>query len=185
MGQQRKFPQEPDMVMSPAAPARLVAADPRADGGTREISIAADAIAIDRRVGGVKMRLCLPAPSFRGVALSVIEAARGFIYRVALVHADSELDVVLAESGSEQDISREWLSWAQFFRLPRLTRAASGHEAVVEQRYGEIEARTVQPRHRGWPLKGRRSTMSGRRGPGASGRIMAVHGGEREIICYE
>ena len=174
------------MVMSPAAPARLVAADPRADGGTREISIAADAIAIDRRVGGVKMRLCLPAPSFRGVALSVIEAARGFIYRVALVHADSELDVVLAESGSEQDISREWLSWAQFFRLPRLTRAASGREAVVEQRYGEIEARDgpAAPSR----LAAERPPLDrcrARRGPGASGRIMAVHGGEREIICYE
>lgn len=174
------------MVISHAAPlAHLIAADPRSDDGTREISIAADAIAIDRRVGGVKMRLCLPAPSFRGVALSVIEAARGFVYRVALVHADSELDVVLAESGSEQDISREWLSWAQLFRLPRLTRTSSGGDAIVERPYGEIEARAVQPRRRGWPLKTRRSTMSGRRAPGAKGRVMAVHCGEREIICYE
>lgn len=174
------------MVMSPAAPmTRLVAADPRADNGQREISISADAIAIDRRVGGVKMRFCLPAPSFRGVALSVYEAARGFVYRIALVHADADLDVVLAESENEADISRDWLSWANFFRLPRLTRSASGGEAVVGRRFGEVEAGEVKPRRRGWPLKGRRSMISARRLCGAKGRVTAVHRGEREIVCYE
>ncbi|WP_296709950.1 DUF6101 family protein [Rhodoblastus sp.] len=174
------------MVMSPAAPmTRLVAADPRADNGQREISISAEAIAIDRRVGGVKMRFCLPAPSFRGVALSVYEAARGFVYRVALVHADPELDVVLAESENEADISRDWLCWAKFFRLPRLTRRAGGGEAVIDRRFGEVEAGEVMPRRRGWPLKGRRSMISARRLCGAKGRVVAVHRGEREIVCYE
>ena len=46
------------MVISHAAPSRLVAADPRADGGTREISIAANAIVIDRRFGGVRGSAC-------------------------------------------------------------------------------------------------------------------------------
>jgi hypothetical protein len=174
------------MVMSLAAPlTRLVAADPRADNGQREISISAEAIAIDRRVGGVKMRFCLPAPSFRGVALSVFEAARGFIYRIALVHSDPELDVVLAESENEADICRDWLSWSKFLRLPRLTSSAGGGVAVVSRRFGEVEAGEVKPRRRGWPLKGRRSMISARRLCGAKGRVTVVHRGEREIVCYE
>ena len=163
---------------------RLVAEDPRADNGLREIAVAPDAIAIDRRVGGVRMRLAVPVSNYRGVALSLREGARGFVYRVALVHADAELDVVLAESHSEDEAGREWRAWAQALSLPLLTRTAAG-EAMVENRFGEIAAREIQPRRRGWPLKGRRSMISARRTSGAKGRALAVHRGEREIVCYE
>lgn len=173
------------MPFSQAAPlARLVAEDPRADSGLREISIAADAIAIDRRVAGVKMRLSVPTRNFRGVSLSLREGARGFCYRVALIHADSELNVVLVESESEADAAAEWRAWAKFFGLPRLAQLAGGEIEAIERSFGEVSAKEVQPRRRGWPLKQRRSMMSGRRQAGA-GRALQVHRGEQEIICYE
>ncbi|HUO53794.1 MAG TPA: DUF6101 family protein [Rhodoblastus sp.] len=173
------------MSIIAALPARLVADDPRADSGQREIGIGAQAIAIDRCVAGVKMRLSVPVRSFRGVALALREGARGFYYRLALVHADPELDIVLAEAENEQDVARDWMAWAEFFDLPRLAQGAEGAVALVERSFGEVKAREAQPRRRGWPLKGRRSAMSARRKAGARGRTLAVYRGEREIICYE
>lgn len=172
------------MVTSIALSTRFFATDARADDGLREISIAAGAVAIDRRVSGVRMRISVPMTNFRGVALSVLESARGFLFRVALVHPDSELDVILAESDREEEIGRAWRDWAHVLRLPLLARSAGG-ETVVERCYGEVQARAVQPRRRGWPLKRRRSMISARRTGGPKGRVFAVHGGEREIICYE
>lgn len=173
------------MPHSQAAPiARFVAKDPRADSGSREISIAADAIAIDRRVAGVKMRLSVPTRSFRGVALTVRECSRGFCYRVALVHGDAELNVVLAETELEADAVAEWQAWAKFFGLARLVQRAGGSVEAIERSFGEVTASEVQPRRRGWPLKDRRSAISARRLPGSSGAA-EVHRAEREIICYE
>ena len=106
---------------------RFLATDPRADDGLREISIAAEAVAINRRVSGVKMRLSVPMAHFRGVALSVLENARGFLFRVALVHPDPELDVILAESDCEEEIGKVWRDWAQALRLPLIARSATGY----------------------------------------------------------
>ena len=173
----------PEAQTAPVA--RIVANDPRADSGRREIAVTAEAIAIDRCVAGVRMRLSLPTRSFRGVVLALQQGARGLFYRVALVHADPDLDVALAEADNEGDAARDWLAWARFFRLPRLTRGVRGGEAVVESRFGGITVGTVQPRRRGWPLKARRSAVSARRKAGMKGRVLPVHRDEREIVCYE
>jgi hypothetical protein len=165
--------------------AHFVAADPRADGGQRRVSLAADAVSIDRRVAGVAMRLALPIGCFRGVSLALLENARGYFYRVALDHADPELAVTLAESDSESDIAPEWKAWARFFNLPRLTLASDESPVVLDRRLGELILGGVQPRKRGWPLKKRRSAISARRGVGPKGRALAAFTGERDIICYE
>jgi hypothetical protein len=165
--------------------AKFVAADPRADGGQRQILIAADSIAIDRRVAGVRMRLALPIGAFRGVSLAMMENARGPFYRVALDHADPDLIVTLAESASEREIAPEWKAWAQFFHLPRLALGPGARVVVLDRRLGALALGAVQPRKRGWPLKNRRSRMSASRKAGAKGRIMAIFRDEREIICYE
>ncbi len=165
--------------------ARLVADDPRADSGKREVVVAADAITIDRCVAGVRMRIAAPVRSYRGVALSVQEGLRGFFYRLALVHADPDLDVILSEAESEAEVAPQWRAWAQFFGLPRLMRSLRGADKPVEQALGEVSATLPQPRRRGWPLKGRRSAISARRKAGAGGRVLPMHRGEREIICYE
>jgi hypothetical protein len=165
--------------------AHFVAADPRADGGQRRVSLAAEAVYIDRRVAGVAMRLALPIGCFRGVSLAVLENARGFFYRVALDHADPELAVTLAESDSESDIAPEWKAWARFFNLPRLTFSPDGSPVVFDRRLGALVLGAVQPRKRGWPLKKRRSAISGRRIAGPKGRVQAMSCGERESVGAE
>jgi hypothetical protein len=165
--------------------AHFVAADPRADGGQRRVSLAADAISIDRRVAGVAMRLALPIGSFRGVSLALLENARGYFYRVALDHADPELAVTLAESDSESDIAPEWKAWARFFNLPRLTFSPDENPVILDRRLGALVLGAVQPRKRGWPLKKRRSAISAKRIAGPQGRVQAVFCGEREIVCTE
>lgn len=167
------------------AVARIVAADPRADGGQRQIFIAADEIAIDRRVAGVRMRLALPIRAFRGVSLALLQGARGSFYRVALDHSDPDLRVTLAESPNESDIAPEWRAWAQFFQLPRLTVSPGGNLVLLDRRLGALALGAVQPRKRGWPLKHRRSRISALRKPGPKGRVLAVFRDEREIVCYE
>ena len=164
---------------------RLVADDPRADGGQRQILIAADAIAIDRRVAGVRMHLALPIRAFRGVSLAMVENGRGSFYRVALDHADPDLIVTLAESASEQEIAPEWKAWAQFFQLPRLAFGPGARVVVMDRRLGALALGEAQPRKRGWPLKNRRSRISASRKAGPKGRAMAIFRDEREIICYE
>lgn len=168
-------------MMLSACQSRLIAADPRADSGQREIRITADHIAIDRCVDGVRMRLTAPALSFRGVALALLEDEGGYFYRVALVHPDPELDIVLAETASERDIARAWRDWARFFKLPRLARGEC-REVLVERPLGALSTSRVQPRRRGWPLKGRRSRLI--RAP-MGGAKLRVFRDEREIICYE
>jgi hypothetical protein len=165
--------------------AHFVAADPRADGGQRRVSLAAHAVSIDRRVAGVAMRLALPIGCFRGVSLALLENARGFFYRVALDHADPELAVTLAESASESDIAPEWKAWARFFNLPRMTLAPGQSPVVLDRRLGELVLGAVQPRKRGWPLKNRRSAISARRIAGPKGRVQSMFCGEREIVGAE
>ena len=163
----------------------IFARDSRADGGQRQISIAADAIAIDRRVAGVRMRLALPIRAFRGVSLALVENARGSFYRVALDHRDPDLAVTLAEAKSEREIAEEWKAWAQFFHLPRLTLGPDQKPVVLDSSLGALALGAVQPRKRGWPLQRRRSKISAARKAGPGGRVMAVFRGEREITCYE
>jgi hypothetical protein len=159
--------------------AHFVAADQRADGGQRRVSVAAEGVSIDRRLAGIAMRLALPIGCFRGVSLSRLDHAGGCFYRVALDHADPELRVTLAESASESEIAPEWTAWAGFFGLPRIA-PAPGAQSVETLGVGE-----VPPRKRGWPLKQRRSAISARRMVGPEVRLQTVFRGEREIIARE
>jgi hypothetical protein len=170
--------------MSQNPVAQMVAADPRADGGQRRITLGADMIGIDRSLAGVRMRLSLPVRAYRGVSLSVIQGARETFYRVALDHADPELQVTLAEGRDPEALVPEWRGWAKFFRLPRLAQGVGEGWVALDGRLGALVLGPAQPRKRGWPLKARRSRISALRKP-AKTREHLVHRGEREIICYE
>ena len=168
-----------------AAPlACILADDPRADGGQRRVTLGADTVRIDRSLAGVRMKLALPVRAYRGVSLAVIEGAKGTFYRLALDHADPDLRVTLAEARDPEALVPEWRGWAKYFRLPRLAQGAGEFFVAIEGRLGELVLGQAQPRKRGWPLKFRRSRMSGlRRAPKV--REHVVHRDEREIICYE
>lgn len=162
----------------------MIAADPRADGGQRRITLGADTIRIDRSLAGIRMRLALPVRAYRGVSLQVIDGARGPYYRVALDHADPELSVTLAEDRNPEALVAEWRGWAKFFHLPRLALDADSTCVALDGRLGELVLGLTQQRRRGWPLRNRRSRISALRKPPKTRRHV-VHRGEREIICYE
>lgn len=165
--------------------AHFVAADQRADGGHRRVSVAAEGVSIDRRLAGIAMRVALPIRCFRGVSLSLLENERGCFYRVALDHADPELRVTLAEAASESEIAPEWKAWAGFFGLPRVISLPDESRAVSDCRLGALVLGAVQPRKRGWPLQKRRSAISARRIAGLTGRVQMLFRGEREMIGAE
>ena len=56
-------------------PVSFTAADPAADGGSREIGVSRDGIEFRRSVRGVQMRVQLPFSEFRGVAVRVLAPA--------------------------------------------------------------------------------------------------------------
>ena len=170
--------------MSQNPVAHMVAADPRADGGQRRITLCADMVGIDRSLSGVRMKLALPVRAYRGVSLSVIEGGQGAFYRLALDHADPELQVTLAEGRDPESLVPEWRGWAKFFGLPRLAQGVGEFWVALDGRLGELVLGPAQPRKRGWPLKARRSRVSALRKPARTHKHV-VHRGEREIICYE
>ena len=191
----RKFRREVHMLAPQfKSVTHFVAADRRADGGQRRVSVAADKVSIDRRVAGVAMRLALPIGCFRGVSLSLLENARG-CFRVALAHADPELSVTLAESGSQSEIAPEWEAWARFLGLPRLNFLPDESPVGLGRRLaapvvgpmapGAMVLAALHPRKRGWPLKKRRSAISARRCAGPQGRVQSVFRGEREMSGAE
>ncbi len=74
--------------------ALLVQRDWRADGGSRRVRVTRAGVLITRRFGGVDMRIAVPAPAYRGVALDVAGGGDGApCYRLSLVHRDRDLDV--------------------------------------------------------------------------------------------
>ncbi len=72
-----------------------IAADPRADHGTRAIALAPDTIRIERLLQGVKMRIHVPVAAYRGVLLAARPDGDGEAYEIKLMHRDSDLCVTL------------------------------------------------------------------------------------------
>ena len=104
--------------------------DARADGQVRSVCLGRDVIRIDRRVGGVAMRVAVPVRSYRGVTLGLRCGPEGALcYTLNLIHGDRELSVVLDEAGDDRDIVADWRLWSRFFRLP----------ALVERQAGTVE----------------------------------------------
>ena len=132
--------------------------DARADGAQREIVLARESVLIRRRVGGIEMKLDVPARAYRGVLLSLDATASGeAVFRLRLLHRDPDLAVTLCEALDDRDIVADWTSWARFFGLPKL----------VERKRGEIECAEATCGGvwlgRAWKLRRRNATLSKRR----------------------
>ncbi len=165
--------------------AMRVDADPRAEGGSRRVTMNARRVLIERRVAGVSMHVGVPARAYAGVALSLHDAPRGRVCRIQLAHRDADLSVVLHESGEDEAIA-EWKSWARFFSLPRLIEE---HDGTLTQVTGMLGAVTlgagVAPRRRGSAMTRRRPRFLTRRRCGDVSDAPACFSNEREIISYE
>ncbi len=161
------------------------ASDSRADGGSRRVSMNARRVLIERRVGGIAMRVGVPTKAYAGVVLSIGESATGRMFRISLSHADSDLAVTICEC-PEQDGIAEWKKWARYFSLPRLIERHDGGLQKITEMIGSVSLGSASPaRRRGGYIGKRRPKFLMRRRTGNVSAATGFFGAEREIICYE
>jgi hypothetical protein len=159
------------------------AGDLRADDQRREILVEPQRVIIRRALHGMPMSVAIPFTAFRGLGLCLAESPQGIIYELRLLHADSELSVVLSHSGDEGEAVGNWLQLADELGVPRL----------VERRAGQYEpvgppidvASRPAPRRRSALLRARHGRFALRRMPGVRARLGTSFAGEQEIISYE
>lgn len=150
------------------------APDSRADGGIRHIRMSSRGIAIERQVAGVKMHLMVPIHTYEGVVLTCDDQ---HLYRVALVHPDTELTIDLHQAPESPAVLAIWRSWADFFAKPALYR-----EPPVAQK--ELSSMAWSPpRRRGLRLDERRPRFLKRRRCGRLDRISAERPGATDNLA--
>ena len=158
--------------MSSAAPDNVLitrrAADPRADGACRVVTLSATIVHIERTVEGVRMRLGVPVASYRDLVIGVrVPAGRATL---RLRHDDGELDVVIG-SGDAVAVATSARAWS----------AVTGKPVVVEEAC--VSTRDAHARRRKGATRSRGSTFARRRMRGVAGHPAARFAGEREIIA--
>lgn len=148
-----------------AAEVSLVQRDRRADGGDRHVRVTRGDILIARRFGGVEMMIKTPVCAYRGVGLDVRSDSEGAIfYRLLLVHADPDLDVLLGETPDVENAHLAWTQWASWFELARL--ALDGDNWIAVDPAPTNPRRDAYPHRRGVITAHRRPRFGSRREPG-------------------
>ena len=164
----------------------ISAPDRRAETGARRVAIRRDRIVIARQVLNISMKIAIAASAYRGVALAVVERGQGeAVYVVDLAHADPDLCVRLAESGSDDAAICAWRKWTAFFGLPPLVERAAGVLAPVTEGAATRDAAGAHIRRKRQLMRQRRSRFAMRRKMGrAVAASRALHK-EREIIARD
>ena len=144
------------------------AVDPRADGASRIIHLTATAVAIERTVEGVRMRLGVPMGAYRDLVICM--GTPGDRATLKLRHADSELDVVIG-SGAAMDVAKSARAWS----------SVTGKDIVIED--ARITIRNAFLRQRKRVKPSRHSSFARRRKSGVAARLSTSFAGEREIIA--
>jgi hypothetical protein len=135
---------------------RWEAADARADGCRRTVSLSRDLVVIARRREGVLMRIALKPRAFLGVLLSLAGFdGAAFRYEVKLAHRDPEFSVTLYGGADRAEADAAWKSWARFIGAP----------ALVEREEGRFDEVAIAGRPRAAGLPRRRARGVGARRP--------------------
>ena len=145
------------------------AEDGRADDGRRFVTIAQDAILIERHVQGVKMRVLVPVAAYAGVVLAR-RRAPGSDYAIVLSHRDPELCVEIDAAADGAVLTARLPGWARYFGKPAQSAGTPAVSAFAPPRA---------------PVASHRPRFLARRKPGVAARTETVFHGEDEIICYE
>ena len=144
------------------------AVDPRADGAHRLVHLTAEAVTIERTVGGIRMRVGVPVKAYRDLVICLrLSSGRATL---KLRHHDSELDVVIG-SGAAIDVARSARAWS----------AVTGKAVVIEEACVRLGRPFPRLRKRAKPS--RRSRFTRDRKVGDAGRLQSCFAGEREIIA--
>ena len=163
-------------------PVSITAADPAADGGSREIGVSRDGVELRRTVRGVQMRVQLPFSEFEGVAIRVLAPGGGdpMIF-LSLEHRDDALSVLLLASEDSDETATAARKWSRVTGRPILVAGADGRLRNPASAQKRTDAK---------PRRKRRSALRNRR---TSVRLRSqranceigknVYFGEREIIA--
>ena len=144
------------------------AVDPRADGAHRLVHVTAEAVTIDRTVGGVRMRVGVPVKAYSDLVICLrLSSGRATL---KLRHHDSELDVVIG-SGDAVDVARSARAWS----------AVTGKAVAIEEACVRLGRPFARLRKRVKPA--RRSSFARNRKAGVAERLQSCFAGEREIIA--
>ena len=156
------------------------AADARADGRRRQVSLSRDLVVIARQREGVFMRIALRPRAFRGVVLRLTALDAGvFHYQVTLEHRDTEFNVLLASCASVAEAETAWRSWARFVGAPALVEREEGRFEEVRVAGGmRID---TYPRRRARGVGARRPRFLARRKMGRPEQAVPV---ARERVLF-
>lgn len=163
-------------------PVSFTAADPAADGGSREIGISRDGVEFRRTVRGVHMRVQLPFSEFKGIAVRVLAIGGGEpVIFLSIEHEDDALSVLLEASEDSGDCAVSARKWSRITGRPILIAGKDGrlHNPASMRRNFNSNGR----RKRRSALRYRRTSVRLRSQRAASAIDRSVHAGEREIIA--
>lgn len=117
-----------------------------------------------------------------GVAIDVDATADAPVYSVYLLADDKHRARRIVATPDETAARRVWCLLARSLRVPRLVAEVEGGFRAVDVVFGAVVGRAAAPR-RGRRIALRRRSWSRR--SKVMARPLAVHAGEREIVCYE
>jgi len=163
-------------------PVSFTAADPAADGGSREIGVSRDGIEFRRSVRGVQMRVQLPFSEFDGLAVRVL-ALGGCdpVIFLSLEHRDDALSVLLLATEDSDEAAATARKWSRITGNPILVADSDGrlrNPAPIKP-----QASNSQRRKRRSALRNRRGTIRLRSQRAAQPIEKNSYSGEREIIA--
>jgi hypothetical protein len=165
-------------------PVSITAADPAADGGSREIAVSRDGIEFRRAVRGVQMRVQLPFSEFQGIAVRVIAAGGGApMIFLSLEHSDDALSVLLQATEDSDESAEAARKWSRVTGRPILIAGEDGrlrNPASIGSRMAGVPRRKRRS-----ALRNRRTAFRLRSQRAACSIEKSVHFGEREIIARD
>jgi hypothetical protein len=165
-------------------PVSFTAADPAADGGSREIGISRGGIELKRSVRGVQMRVELPFNLFEGIAVRVIAPGGGEpVIFLSLEHADDALSVLLLATEDSGECASAARQWSRVTGRPILVAGADGRlrNPAAASRAAACNLR----RKRRSALRYRRTAIRLRSQRAATPIARNSYAGEREIIARD
>ena len=163
-------------------PMSFTAADPAADGGSREIGVTRNGIEFRRSVSGVQMRVHLPFSEFQGIAVRVLAPGGSEpVIFLSLEHGDDALSVLLQATENSDECAEDARKWSR----------VTGRPILIADEDGRLRnPAAVRNRAPASPRRKRRSALRNRRTAirlrsQRTNRLIeeSIYSGEREIIA--